>query len=176
MVMAAMYAAVTGKIFGLSEKSIRAGILEYRGMPMRQQIDKAGGVTLLCDCYNASPESVRAALQALSNMPVKGRRIAVLGDMLELGTQTNELHRATGVHAAGVIDVLVTVGELGAHMAQGALESGCEVYAYTGADAKEQAAKKLCALLGEGDALLIKASRGVRLEEVYNAVKQQLSE
>ncbi|MBQ5362647.1 MAG: UDP-N-acetylmuramoyl-tripeptide--D-alanyl-D-alanine ligase [Clostridia bacterium] len=176
MVMAAMYAAVTGKIFGLSEKSIRAGILEYRGMPMRQQIDKAGGVTLLCDCYNASPESVRAALQALSNMPVKGRRIAVLGDMLELGTQTNELHRATGVHAAGAIDVLVTVGELGAHMAQGALESGCEVYAYTGADAKEQAAKKLCALLGEGDALLIKASRGVRLEEVYNAVKQQLSE
>ena len=176
MVMAAMYAAVTGRIFGLPEKSIREGILDYHGMPMRQQIEDVGGVTLLCDCYNASPESVRAALQALCAMPIKGRRVAVLGDMLELGTQTEELHDATGVHAAGVLDVLVTVGELGAQIAQGARQTGeCEVHAFVGEDAKQRASQTLCALLTEGDALLIKASRGVRLEEVYNTVKQQLS-
>lgn len=176
MVMAAMYAAVTGKIFGLAEKSIRAGIMDYKGMPMRQQIEDVGGVTLLCDCYNASPESVRAALQALCAIPVKGRRAAVLGDMLELGAQTKELHRNAGAHAAKVLDVLVTVGELGAEMAQGAQQAGgCEVYAYTGEHAKEQAAEKLCALLKAEDALLLKASRGVRLEEIYNTVKQHLS-
>ncbi len=176
MVMAAMYAAVTGKIFGLAEKHIRAGILEYKSMPMRQQIEQVGGVTLLCDCYNASPESVRAALQALSTMPVKGRCVAVLGDMLELGVQTEQLHYATGVHAAGVLDLLVTVGELGAHAARGAREHGCEVYAFTGEDAKARAAEKMCEMLSAGDALLLKASRGVCLEEVYNTVKQHLSE
>ncbi len=176
MVMAAMYAAVTGKIFGLAEKYIRAGIMDYTGAPMRQQIENVGGITLLCDCYNASPESVRAALQTLSKLPVKGRRIAVLGDMLELGTHTEALHSATGESAADVLDVLVTVGELGAHIAKGAEQKGgCEVYTYTGQDAKVQAAEKLCALLAQDDALLIKASRGVRLEEVYNAVKQHLS-
>lgn len=177
MVMAAMYAAVTGRIFGLAEKSIRAGILEYKGMPMRQQIEIVGGVTLLCDCYNASPESVRAALHVLSQMPVRGRRIAVLGDMLELGERTEALHSATGVHAAGVLNSLITVGDLGACIADGARQHGdCTVNAYTGEDAKEKAAQDLCALLAEGDALLIKASRGVHLEEVYHAVKQYLSE
>ena len=176
MVMAAMYASVTGKIFGLPESSIRAGIMAYKTMAMRQQIEQVGGVTLLCDCYNASPESVRAALHALSEMPVKGRRIAVLGDMLELGTQTEQLHYATGAHAAGVLDILVTVGDLGAHVAKGAQENGCQVYAFTGEDAKAQAAEKICSLLSKGDALLLKASRGVRLEEVYNVVKQHLSE
>jgi UDP-N-acetylmuramoyl-tripeptide--D-alanyl-D-alanine ligase len=176
MVMAALYAAVTGKIFGLPESSIRAGIMAYKTMAMRQQIEQTGGVTLLCDCYNASPESVRAALHALSEMPVKGRRIAVLGDMLELGAQTEQLHHATGAHAAGVLDILVTVGDLGAHVAKGAREQGCQVYAFTGEDAKAQAAEKLCSLLAVGDALLLKASRGVKLEEVYNTVKQHLSE
>lgn len=176
MVMAALYAAVTGKILGLPESSIRAGILAYKTMAMRQQIEQIGGVTLLCDCYNASPESVRAALHALSEMPVKGRRIAVLGDMLELGAQTEQLHHATGAHAAGVLDILVTVGDLGAHVAKGAREQGCQVYAFTGEDAKAQAAEKLCSLLAVGDALLLKASRGVKLEEVYNTVKQRLSE
>ncbi len=175
MVMAAMYAAVTGKIFGLSEKCIREGILAYKTMAMRQQIEQVGGVTLLCDCYNASPESVCAALHALSELPVKGRRVAVLGDMLELGAQTEELHRATGARAAEVLDVLITVGELGAHVAKGAREHGCEVYAFTGEDAKREAADKICSLLSAGDALLLKASRGVRLEEVYGAVKQHLS-
>lgn len=176
MVMAAMFAAVTGKIFHLSDAQIRAGILDYTGMPMRQQIEQAGDVTLLCDCYNASPESVRAALQALSELPVSGRRIAVLGDMLELGEQTKQLHRATGAHAAEILDALVTVGELGEEIAAGAVQAGgCEVYAYAGENAKAQASEKLCRLLCPGDALLIKASRSVRLEEVYNTVKQHLS-
>ena len=177
MVMAAMFAAATGKIFGLPEASIRAGLMEYQGAPMRQQIEQAGGVTLLCDCYNASPESMGASLQTLRALPVSGRRVAVLGDMLELGETTVHLHRRVGANAAAVLDVLLTVGELGQSIARGAREAGgCEVMAYTGNDAKQQAAEQLCSLLQEGDALLLKASRGMRLEEIYSAVKQHLSE
>ena len=177
MVMAAMYAAVTGKIFGLREDCIRAGIMEYKGAPMRQQIEQAGGVTLLCDCYNASPESMRAALHTLGAMQIDGRRIAVLGDMLELGETTVQLHRAVGATAAAALDVLLTVGELGQSIADGARKAGgCEVYAFVGEHAKAQAAEMLCAQLASGDALLLKASRGVRLEEVYQTVKQHLSE
>lgn len=175
MVMAAMFAAVTGKIFHLSDAQIRAGILDYTGMPMRQQIERVGGVTLLCDCYNASPESMRAALQALSTISVSGRRIAVLGDMLELGEQSTQLHRSTGAYAAGVLDVLLTVGEKGEEIAKGAREAGgCKVHAFTGEHAKAEAASMLCSMLSSDDALLLKASRGVRLEEIYNTVKQHL--
>ena len=176
MVMAAMFAAVTGKIFHLSDTQIRAGILDYKGAPMRQQIEQIGGVTLLCDCYNASPESMKAALQTLGELKVAGRRIAVLGDMLELGATTEQLHEQIGEHAAGQLDVLITVGELGAHIAKGAkAEGACEVLAYTGQDAKEQAAQTLCSMLQEKDALLLKASRGMRLEEIYDILKQRLN-
>lgn len=175
MVMAAMFAAVTGKIFHLTDSQIRAGILDYTGMPMRQQIETVGDVVLMCDCYNASPESMRAALQTFGELQIKGRRIAVLGDMLELGETAEQLHAQVGAVAAEKLDVLITTGELGAHIAKGARNTGCEIYAYTGEQAKEQAAAQLCAMLCKGDALLLKASRGVRLEQVYERVKDHLT-
>lgn len=176
MVMAAMYAAVTGILFRLPEQQIRAGILDYAGMPMRQQIERISDVTLLCDCYNASPESVRAALQTLRELRVTGRRIAILGDMLELGSTTEALHQQIGAQAAQELDILLTVGELGAQIAKGAMqEMACEVYSFVGDTAKEQAAKQLCDLLQAGDALLLKASRGIRLEQVYEIVKDHLN-
>jgi len=176
MVMAAMFAAVTGKIFHLPDAEIRAGILDYQGMPMRQQIEQVGGVTLLCDCYNASPESMRAALQTLGELRAQGRRIALLGDMLELGKTTEQLHGQVGALAAETVDVLITVGSLGEYIAKGARErGGCTVYSYTGEKAKEQAAAQLCEMLKEKDALLLKASRGVRLEEIYDIVKRRLN-
>ena len=176
MVMAAMFAAVTGKIFKLTEQQIRAGILDYTGMPMRQQIEQIGGVTLLCDCYNASPESMRAALHTLQSLHVNGKRIALLGDMLELGNTTKALHEQVGQIAAVQADVVMTVGELGAHIASGARKAGtCEVYAFTGENAKTEAARTLSGILAPGDALLLKASRGVKLEEVYFSVKDNLN-
>ena len=76
----------------------------------------------------------------------------------------------------GVKHVLITLGELGAHIAKGAkAEGACEVFAYTGPDAKEHAAAQLCSMLQEKDALLLKASRGMRLEEIYDILKQRLN-
>jgi UDP-N-acetylmuramoyl-tripeptide--D-alanyl-D-alanine ligase len=123
------------------------------------------GATIINDCYNASPLSMRAALDELSTEPAAGRRIAVLGDMLELGEREAQLHREVGTAAgeAGV-DVLVTVGPRAAAM--------IDVFdgdAYAVADAAE-AASLTGELLEAGDVVLVKGSRGVGLEVVAEAL------
>ena len=120
----------------------------------------AGGVTLIDDAYNANPMSMRAALDALASTPAKGRRVAVLGDMLELGPTAESYHREIGHYANGIADVLVTVGPLAAAMAdQFAGES------HNAPDAAA-AAELLPDLLRSGDVVLVKASNGVGLRRV----------
>jgi len=125
------------------------------------------GALVINDCYNASPLSMRAALDELSAEPAEGRRIAVLGDMLELGTQELELHREVGEAAAAAgVDVLVTVGSRAAAM--------LDVFdgeAYAVADARE-AASLADELLEAGDVMLVKGSRGVGLEVVTQALRE----
>jgi UDP-N-acetylmuramoyl-tripeptide--D-alanyl-D-alanine ligase len=119
----------------------------------------ASGATVVDDCYNANPMSMRAALDDLA-ATAAGRRVAVLGDMLELGPDAERFHREVGEHArARGVDLLVTVGPL-------ARDMGGDVHA---ADAAE-AARRLPALVGEGDTVLVKASRGVGLETVVSAL------
>ena len=143
-----------------------AGVVEWVAPELRGQvIDLPGGVRVLDDCYNANPLSMRAALADLSSQDPAGRRIAVLGDMLELGPDELALHREIGAAAgeAGV-DVLVTVGPLAAAMLEAFDGEGHAV-----ADAGEAAA--LAAEVAEpGDVVLVKASRGVGLEVVAEAL------
>jgi len=130
-----------------------------------QLIELPGGVTVVEDCYNANPLSMRAALDDLAVQTPPGRRIAVLGDMLELGRDERALHREIGAHAAvSGVDVLVTAGPLAAEM--GAAFNGL---VYTAADAA-QAAGIVRGLVAPGDLVLVKASRGVRLEAVTQAL------
>jgi UDP-N-acetylmuramoyl-tripeptide--D-alanyl-D-alanine ligase len=131
-----------------------------------EHVTLPGGALVINDCYNASPLSMRAALDELSAEPAAGRRIAVLGDMLELGEREIELHREVGEAAADAgVDVLVTVGARAAAM--------LDVFdgeSYAVADAGEAAA-----LAGEivaaGDVMLVKGSRGVGLEAVAEALE-----
>ncbi len=123
-----------------------------------------GGVTLLDDAYNANPVSMRAALDALAATETRGRRIAVLGDMLELGPDAQSFHEQIGVHADGIADVLVTVGPLAASMSSGF--SGEHHHA---ADA-EAASAIVPDLIADGDAVLVKASNGVGLRRVCEAL------
>jgi UDP-N-acetylmuramoyl-tripeptide--D-alanyl-D-alanine ligase len=120
----------------------------------------AGGVTLIDDAYNANPMSMRAALDALGSTAADGRRIAVLGDMLELGPTAEAYHREVGRYAGAVADVLVTVGPLAAAMAD---EFPAEHH--TAADAAA-AAELLPGLLHSGDVVLVKASNGIGLRLV----------
>jgi UDP-N-acetylmuramoyl-tripeptide--D-alanyl-D-alanine ligase len=136
-----------------------------------QRMELPGGVTVIDDCYNANPMSVRAALDDLASTAGGARTIAVLGDMLELGPDEREFHAALGEHADAVgVDVLVTVGALAAVMAE---RFDGETYAV--ADAGEAAAI-VPELLAPGDVVLIKGSRGVGLElvtEVLLATEDQ---
>lgn len=141
------------------------GRLELMISPGRgQKIALDDGITLIDDAYNANPASMRAALDALSATAGTGRRIAVLGDMLELGPGADAYHREIGRYADGRADVLVTVGPLAAVMAD---EFAAE--RYVAADAAAAVAL-LPELLGSGDLVLVKGSHGVGLKLVCDAL------
>ncbi len=191
LVWAGAFAAAVGLLCGLDESAIRAGLATYRPAALRQQSRTASGVTLLEDCYNAAPESMRAALGVLDitarrDTPVApARRLAVLGDMKELGDDTAALHRAVGAEVARRgIDRLWTVGPLGAHIAAGALECGMpasavRVWAMDDDDPTTvypALAAELCDALVPGDILLFKASRAMALETLSRAVADTLAE
>ena len=128
-----------------------------------------GGVVLINDCYNANPMSMRAAIDDLAET-APARRVAVLGDMLELGSQARAFHRQIGEHAAARgVELLVTVGPLAAEM-----RAGFSGEARAVADA-QGAAEVLPALLRAGDTVLVKGSRGVGLEAVAEALRRRES-
>jgi UDP-N-acetylmuramoyl-tripeptide--D-alanyl-D-alanine ligase len=131
-----------------------------------QRVALADGVTVIDDCYNANPMSMRAALDDLAGT-ASGRRVAVLGDMLELGEEARALHREIGTHAAASgVDLLIAVGPLGAEIA-----AAFEGPSHAVADAAE-AAGLAPALLAAGDTVLVKGSRGVGLERVVAALAE----
>ena len=123
MIYPALTAAAVGAAHGLSAEEIRDGIAAYVPTKMRMETIRPGnGVTIYNDTYNANPQSMKAGLLTLSKS--SGRRIAVLGDMFELGEMEEELHREVGAYALSLpIDVLVTVGKASSYMAEAALES-----------------------------------------------------
>ena len=132
------------------------------------------GLTLIDDCYNSSPDALDAALVALS-LAGPRRRVAILGDMLELGPAGPELHRAAGARAARSADLLVAVGSLAQGFLEGARGAGMPESALRSfPDAA--AATAVVDLLGPGDAALVKGSRGVRLESVVAAIVARFGE
>ena len=139
----------------------------FRAAPMRMQVVRlASGVTVLNDCYNANPGSMAAALQTLAATPV-GRRIAALGDMLELGDATVRAHRELGARAAAAdVDALHLLGAQAGHVRDGAIAAGLAPDRIAIADTHEGLADALAASLRPGDLVLLKGSRGAALERV----------
>ncbi len=172
LVWAGGFAAAVGWLCGLSVETIRAGLATYRPAALRQSARVVGGVTLLEDCYNAAPESMRAALGVLALTPAT-RRVAVLGDMRELGDDTVALHFAVGAETVRLgVDRLVAVGDLGTHIAAGAADAGMAPDRITTvpADGYPVTATAIAAALRPGDAILFKASRALALEVLSAAV------
>jgi UDP-N-acetylmuramyl pentapeptide synthase len=133
---------------------------------------RIGELTLIVDCYNANPASMRAAIEDLSQRTVPGRRVAMFGDMLELGRGSAAAHqRLGGLVAAAGFDVLCVVGQKAALVAQAALAQGMSACSVYWAEDRPLAADWLCARLRPNDTVLLKGSRGVRLEEVGEAVE-----
>ena len=165
---AAMGAAVA-LVVGVDAGTVAAGLAGATTAAWRMQLTTSpGGIVVLNDAYNASPSSMQAALRSLADMPTTGRRVAVLGDMLELGAHAEEEHAAVGTLAATTgVDLLVAVGPHSAVTAAHAERAGIVVL--TAAD-PDEARALIAAHVRAGDAVLVKASRGVGLESVAEAL------
>ncbi len=148
------------------------GRLEQVEQELRQVVVPGiAGATILDDSYNASPGSVLAALDLLARVP--GRRVAVLGDMLELGSYETEGHQVVGRRAAEVADWLITIGPRAREIASTARSLGMRPEAVEAYDRGDQAVERLVAALRPGDVVLVKGSRSMHLDRVVNAIRSQ---
>lgn len=164
----ALAAYAVGRRFGMNGTEIAAALGTYQGEQLRQSVFVKDGKTVIVDCYNASPDSMRAALCVLDEYPTEGRKIAVLGDMLELGAQSAALHAAVGQLVADTRPaLLLCYGAESAAIALEAANAGVPAQHYTD---KAALADALKGQLRDGDTVLFKASRGMRLEEIVTAV------
>ena len=139
---------------------------------MRQNVTTENGVTIIADCYNASPDSMRAAIDVLMHTACKGKRWCVFGDMLELGNCSEEAHIEVGREVGrSRADGLVCVGELARGIKRGAMMVGMkQVVHFTD---PEQTAVFLAKTLAPGDAVIYKASRSIHLEQVMERVSEE---
>ncbi|MDE7030469.1 MAG: UDP-N-acetylmuramoyl-tripeptide--D-alanyl-D-alanine ligase [Lachnospiraceae bacterium] len=180
MLYNALAATAVGTLFGLSTAQIQAGVRDVEAVGGRSHVIRTDRLTLIDDCYNANPVSMKAAIDLLhmtdaaefvdadrnaSRLGV--RKAAILGDMFELGTDETALHRAVGVYAAEKqIDVIVCVGKLSKYMYEGAesaADTAAEVYYF--AD-KETLFAELEKIIHDGDIVLVKASHGMHFEDI----------
>lgn len=181
-VSAALLAAAVGILSGCTEEEIREGFLSFRSAPLRQSIEERGGVTLIEDCYNASPDSVRAAIDVMRTIAQKregSRMIALLGDMRELGETTGALHSEVGKYVAEAgVARLFTMGEIASqYLASGAEKGGIPHECICACDCEEQfehLADEIRSTLRAGDILLVKASRALRAERVLDQIRATL--
>ena len=164
-------ALAAAEAFGIPLRDAIAALRRTQRPPMRLEPLKVGGITLIDDTYNANPGSVEAAFRTLAAVPLRGRRVIVLGDMLELGAQSSQLHRRCGELASLLPEgLLVAAGPHAADVAGGAASRGADpARVVTCADA-EEAAALLPDLLQPGDTVLVKGSRGMAMERVVAAI------
>ncbi len=162
-------AFAVSKVSGVSPELAAAAIDRYRPDEMRSEIIKKKGITFIIDCYNANPVSMKYALDTMAKMECKGRRIAVMGDMLELGELSEMYHRQIGIYASEQgIDTVFCYGPLAGLIAE---SSGEKAYHF---DEQEELAERLLREIARGDMVLFKGSRGMALENIANRVMGSL--
>lgn len=172
----ALAAAAVGLICGVNWEQIKSGLESYEPPKMRMQSEDLGGVRFINDAYNANPVSMKAAIEFLSRIKADGKKVAVLGNMLELGENSEQFHRNVGeFFSKSRIDSLVCIGREASQIALAAVENGFPKDSTFVCDSTAQAASYLLELLKPGDVVLIKGSRGMKLEEVVEGFKRQCS-
>ena len=167
----ALAAMAVGYVTGVDPAAAASALANYVPAGMRQNLVQVGGVQVIEDCYNASPDSMRAALQTLGKLPVN-RRYAVLGAMLELGDYAKEAHTQVGKMAAeNGIDGVLAYGADAAYIVEAAKQAGLENARLF--DTKESLAQSLAQQVQPGDGVLFKGSRGMHLEDVMHTVYER---
>ena len=174
MVQNAMLAVAAGRAFGLSLEECAAGLASTPLTKARLQIKEINGIRFIDDSYNANPDSMKAALRTLVELDTDGRRVAVLGQMSELGEESERGHREVGEAAAAFgIDELIAVGATGAEIARAAQQAGLRES--TSVQGAEEAAERLGETASPGDLILVKGSRSARMERVLEAFSKRRS-
>jgi UDP-N-acetylmuramoyl-tripeptide--D-alanyl-D-alanine ligase len=165
-------AAAVALYLGADLETVAAGLSQVVPTGMRMEVfTAASGVTVVNDAYNANPTSMRAAVTALADMRAEGVRVAVLGDMAELGSLTELAHFRLGEVVAGAgIERLVTVGDRARRIAEGAIAQGMDAASVRACSTVEEASEVLDDLVRPGDVVLVKASRSMGLERVVEGI------
>ena len=159
MVSNALAAVAAGKLLGLSDEQLVNGVKSYKTVGSRANLINTGKIKIIDDCYNANPTSVKASIDTLANF--SGRKVAILGDMKELGTDELKLHYETGEYAKSKgINVVIAVGPLTQELAKGADGEWFE--------SVEQVRSAIPALINEGDTVLVKASHSMQFENIVS--------
>lgn len=167
----ALAAAAVGLTFRVPGKNITEALHTFRPTGKRMEVITINGITVLNDTYNSNPDSTAAALQTLSAMNVTGKRIAVLADMLELGPHADQLHRRVGREASSTnIEYLLTYGPLSRSTHESATTRFKAHY-----EQKNMLSEYLSELVSTGDVVLVKGSRGMKMEDVVTFLKERFS-
>jgi UDP-N-acetylmuramoyl-tripeptide--D-alanyl-D-alanine ligase len=170
MVQNALLAVTAGRVFGVSLEECAAGLAAAPLTKARLQIENIGGVEFIDDSYNANPDSMKAALRTLAELPAEGKRIAVLGEMRELGAESERGHREVGETAATLkIDQVIAIGNLASEIAHAARDAGLQKIAIV--ESTSEAADLLGEIAAPGDLVLIKGSRLARTEQVIEGFR-----
>ena len=160
-----------GRLLGLSEHQMQKGLAEYKGVPMRQELVNIDNVVFVNDAYNANPASMKEAVDTLVTL-TGGRKIAVLGGMLELGDWAEKEHEKIGTYLADKkVDILIALGDEARFMAKAAKAAGMnEVYTVT---THAEAAAVLRCIMRQGDTVLLKGSRGFAMEKILPYIERK---
>jgi UDP-N-acetylmuramoyl-tripeptide--D-alanyl-D-alanine ligase len=171
-VVNALFAAAVSEELGLGRPAVRDGLADCKPAKMRLNFWEANGVRVLDDAYNANADSTMAALETLCDLPLQGRRVAVLGDMEELGAHSDAAHREVGKRSAELtIGQLFVIGKMAPVMAKAARDAGLtRVIEFENVESAEKAIKNF---LKPGDVVLLKASRASRLERIAEILRSE---
>ena len=164
MVSNALAAVAVGKLLGLSDEELKNGVEAYKTVGSRANVINTGKIRIIDDCYNANPTSVKASLETLKNF--KGRTVAIIGDMKELGTDELALHFDTGAYAKQIgVDVVLSAGPLAKELAKGAQGKWFKT--------KEELISALPEIIKNGDTVLVKASHSMQFEKIVEFLSRK---
>lgn len=165
-VLNAMLAIKVADELGISLEDMNKGIANIEATSMRLQVIKKDKITIINDCYNASPDSMKSSLDVLS-MYKAGRKVAILGTMNELGEESKVAHKDVGTYATSKVDLLIAIGSYSQSFKDGFKGKAIEIY-----DTKEDFINNVHLLIKENDTILVKASRGMKFEDIVNSLEE----
>ncbi|MBN2541472.1 UDP-N-acetylmuramoyl-tripeptide--D-alanyl-D-alanine ligase [bacterium] len=169
-------AFAVGRTFDVDTDNIIKALEDFREMPLRMNLISVNGLQVINDSYNANPASVRSAIHTLVNIAAQ-RRIVLLGDMLELGAKSADLHRTIGlVVKDSAIDYLITYGKEAAEISESALNHGMSEKNVFHSESRDEINDYLRSLLSSGDLILVKGSRGMQMEQFVDFIQEELNE